>query len=53
MDLRQQIHRLQMERDMLEKAPELRKNGCINLIRLGNVEKAEVIDALRPAYPAK
>lgn len=53
-DLQQQIHRLQMERDALEKAAELlKKAGGINLIHLENPEKAEVIDALRPVYRLK
>ena len=52
--LQQQIHRLKMERDALEKATELlKKAGGINLIHLQNAEKAEVIDALRPAYRLK
>lgn len=53
-DLQQQIRRLQMERDALEKAAELlKKAGGINLIHLKNPEKAEVIDALRPLYRLK
>ena len=53
-DLQQQIHRLQMERDALEKAAELlKKAGAINLIHLENPEKAEVIGALRPVYRIK
>lgn len=41
--LQQQIHRLKMERDALEKATELlKKAGGINLIHLQNAEKAEV-----------
>lgn len=53
-DLKQQIYRLQMERDALEKAAELlKKAGGINLIHLENAEKAEVIDALRSVYRLK
>ena len=53
-NLQAQIHRLQMERDALEKATELlKKAGGINLTHLKNAEKAEVIDALRHMYRLK
>lgn len=50
--LKKQIYRLQMERDLLEKAAEILKKGQgINLRELANKEKARLIDALRNMYP--
>ena len=47
-ELRRDVYRLQLERDILEKAGEILKKGQgINLKTLTNREKAEVIDALR------
>ena len=50
-DLERDIHRLKLERDILEKAEEIIKKGRgINLETLTNREKAELIDALRDRY---
>ncbi len=49
--LKKQIHRLQLERDILEKANELLKKDLgINLQRLTNKERTLLIDALRNTY---
>ncbi len=53
-ELRRDVYRLQLERDILEKAGEiLKKDQGINLKTLTNREKAEVIDALREKYRLK
>lgn len=53
-DLQQQVHRLQLEKDALEKASELiKKAKGINLQTLSNYEKAIIIDALRDKYCLK
>lgn len=53
-DLQQQIYRLQLEKDILEKATEiLKKDQGIRLDILKNREKAMVIDALREKYLLK
>lgn len=47
-DLKKAVYRLQLERDVLEKAAEiLKKDRGINLNTLRNWEKAEIIGALR------
>lgn len=52
--MKQQVYRLQMERNALKKAAELlKKVGGINLIHLENAEKAEVIGAFRSVYRLK
>lgn len=49
--LNQEIYRLQLERDVLEKAAEIiKKDQGVNLKTLTNREKAKVIDALRDKY---
>lgn len=49
--LREEIHRLKMERDILEKAAEILKKGRgINPKNLTNAEKADVIGALTGEY---
>lgn len=53
-DLQKQIYRLQLERDVLEKAAEIIKKGeGISLKTLTNHEKAIVINALREKYLLK
>ena len=53
-ELQQQIYRLQLEKDVLEKAAEIiKKDQGISLIKLTNKEKAIVIDALREKYTVK
>ena len=53
-ELQKDIHRLQLERDILEKADEiLKKDRGINLETLTNREKAVLIDALRDSYRLK
>ncbi len=53
-ELEQQIYRLQLEKDVLEKAAEIiKKDQGINLRELTNKEKAIVIDALREKYTVK
>ena len=53
-DLEQDVYRLQLERDILEKAGEILKKGKgISLETLTNREKAVVIDALRNKYRLK
>lgn len=50
-ELKREIHRLQLERDILEKADEiLKKDQGINQKTLTNREKAVLIDALRSKY---
>ena len=50
--LKKQIYQLQMERDLLERAAEILKKGQgINLRELANKEKAQLVDALRKAFP--
>lgn len=50
-ELQKDIYKLQLERDILEKASEiLKKDRGINLKILTNREKAELIDALRNKY---
>ncbi len=50
-ELSQEVYRLQLERDVLEKAAEIIKKGWgVNLETLTNREKAIVIDALRYEY---
>ncbi|MCR5672038.1 MAG: IS3 family transposase [Butyrivibrio sp.] len=52
--LKQQVHRLQLEKDALEKATELiKKAKGIKLQTLPNCEKAIIIDALRNDYCLK
>ncbi len=49
--LKRDIHKLQLEHDLLKKAAELLKKGQgINLILLSNREKTLMIDALRQTY---
>ena len=53
-ELSQEVYRLQLERDVLEKAAEIIKKGWgVNLETLTNREKAIVIDALRDEYRLK
>ena len=50
----QEVHRLQLEKDILEKAVEIiKKDQSITLDSLTNREKAIVIDALRDRYSLK
>ncbi|WP_250981549.1 IS3 family transposase [Rahnella sp. CG8] len=50
--LKQQIRRLQLERDILTKAGELIKKGLgISALTLTNREKTKVVDALKEGYP--
>lgn len=50
-ELQREIHRLKLERDILEKAGEvIKKDQGINLVALTNREKAVLIDALRDTY---
>ena len=52
--LQRQVYRLQLEKDVLEKAAEvLKKDQGISLQTLTNREKAIVIDTLREKYPLK
>ncbi len=49
--LKRDIHKLQLEHDLLKKAAELLKKGqVINLLLLTNGEKTLVVDALRQTY---
>lgn len=51
MKLQKQVHKLQVEKDALEKATEIiKKAQGINLQKLSNSEKAIIIDALRCKY---
>lgn len=53
-ELKEEVHRLQLERDILEKAGELIKKGQgINPQSMTNQEKAVLIDALREKYRLK
>lgn len=53
-ELKKQIHRLQLEKDALQKAAEIiKKDQGISLDTLTNREKAIVIDALRSTYQLK
>ena len=53
-ELKKQVFKLQLERDILEKAAEIIKKGTgISLESLSNREKAELIDALRDKYRLK
>src|SRR5450756_2692729 len=53
-DLEKDVYRLQLERDILEKAGEvLKKDRGIHLETLTNRDKAVVIDALRDKYRLK
>jgi len=53
-ELKKEIHRLQLERDILEKAGEIiKKDQGINLATLTNREKAVLIDALREKHRLK
>ncbi len=50
--LRRDLHRLQLENDLLNKANELiKKDGGINLQSLRNREKTQLVDALKQTYP--
>lgn len=50
--LRQQVHQLQLERDILKKANELKKKDLgINFLNLKNREKTRIVDALKKKYP--
>lgn len=52
--LKEDVYRLQLERDVLETAAKvLKKDKGINLQTIRNYEKAEVIDALRKKYRLK
>ena len=52
--LHQEIYKLQLEKDVLEKAAEIiKKDKGISLTLLSNREKAIVINALRKSYPLK
>ena len=49
--LEKDVHRLQLERDVLEKAGEiLKKEECVSLEELSNREKAVLIDALKEKH---
>jgi len=49
--LKEQIHQLQFEKDVLETAAEVLKKGKgINLEKMTNAEKADLIDALKGKY---
>jgi len=53
-ELQKEVYRLQLERDILEKAAEiLKKDQGISLVTLTNHEKAIVINALRERYLLK
>jgi len=50
--LRQQVHQLQLERDILTKANELiKKDMGISFLTLKNREKTQIVDALKKKYP--
>ncbi|SAF00677.1 Transposase and inactivated derivatives [Enterobacter hormaechei] len=50
--LRQQVHQLQLERDILIKANELiKKDLGISFLTLKNREKTLIVDALKKKYP--
>lgn len=49
--LRQQVHQLQLERDILTKANELIKKGMsISFLTLKHREKTQIVDALKKKY---
>lgn len=53
-DLKKSVYRLQLERDILEKATEiLKKDEGINLNAISNRKKAEIIDALKKKHRLK
>jgi len=53
-ELQREVHRLKLERDILEKAGEIiKKDRGISLATLTNREKAVLIDALRDTYRLK
>lgn len=53
-DLKKEIYRLRLERDILEKATEvIKKDEGIDIKNLTNREKAIIINALREKYPLK
>lgn len=50
--LKQQLHQLQLERDILTKANELiKKDMGISVLTLKNREKTQIVDALKKIYP--
>ena len=50
--LKQQLHQLQLERDILTKANELiKKDMGISVLTLKNREKTQIVDALKDIYP--
>ncbi|MBK4772814.1 MAG: IS3 family transposase [Pantoea sp. Morm] len=50
--LKQQVHQLQLERDILTKANELiKKDMGISVLTLKNREKTQLVDALKESYP--
>ncbi|MDC7861900.1 hypothetical protein SZ66_22785 [Pantoea ananatis] len=52
MQLKQQVHQLQLERDILTKANELiKKDMGISVLTLKNREKTQLVDALKESYP--
>lgn len=52
--LKEQIHRLELEKDILEKTTDIiKKDSGINPKKLTNKEKTEVIDALKNKYKLK
>ncbi len=51
-ELKKQIYELQLEKDILEKAAEIiKKDPGIDLKKLKNKEKRELVDALKVKYP--
>lgn len=48
--LQDEIYHLQMQKDILEKTSEIKKDQGIFLEKLTNQEKTILIDALRPTY---
>jgi len=53
-NLKEQIHRLELEKDILEKTTDIiKKDPGINPEKLTNKEKTEVIDALKNKYKLK
>lgn len=52
--LKEKIHKLELEKDILEKTVDIiKKDPGINLEKLTNKEKTEVIDALKNKYRLK
>ncbi len=52
MQLKQQVHQLQLERDILTKANELiKKDMGISVLTLKNREKTQLVDAFKESYP--